>query len=346
MRLLVTGGCGFIASSFVRQALATGQVERLVNVDALTYSGRRENVAELLPDKRFRNVELDIGDAAGIEALVTEERPDAFVNFAAESHVDRSLFAARRFVRTNIEGTLCLLEAARGLQQQTGKPVKFVQVSTDEVYGDLEEDGDFFRETSPIDPRNPYSATKAGGDLLALAFARTHKLWLVVTRASNNYGPRQFPEKLIPLMITNAMEDKPLPVYGDGKNIRDWLWVEDHCTGVWAALTKGQPGQVYNFGGASERENIVIVKTVLKLLGKPESLITYIRDRPGHDRRYAIDFSKAKAELGWTPRMVFEDGIARTVAWYLENQTWWRPLRDQTFDDYYKQHYGKLGLKP
>jgi dTDP-glucose 4,6-dehydratase len=344
MRLLVTGGCGFIASTFLRQALQRGEVERLVNVDALTYSGRRENVAELEPDPRFRNVELDICDAEGVERLVREERPDAIVNFAAESHVDRSLFAARRFVQTNIDGTLCLLEAARGLQLDSGKPMKFVQVSTDEVYGDLEDDGGAFREDTPLDPRNPYSSTKAGGDLLALAFARTHKLWLVVTRASNNYGPRQFPEKLIPLMITNALEDKPLPVYGDGKNVRDWLWVEDHCEGVWAALTRGQPGQVYNFGGASERENIVIVRSILAALGKPETLIRYVNDRPGHDRRYAIDFSKAQAQLGWAPAMKFEEGLERTVAWYVENQAWWRPLRDATFEDYYKQHYGRLGL--
>lgn len=345
MRLLVTGGCGFIASTFLRQALARPEVERLVNVDALTYSGRRENVAELLPDPRVRNVELDICDAEGVERIVREEQPDAIINFAAESHVDRSLFAARRFVRTNIEGTLCLLEAARGLQNDSGRQVKFVQVSTDEVYGDLEHGDGAFREDTPLDPRNPYSSTKAGGDLLALAFARTHGLWLVVTRASNNYGPRQFPEKLIPLMITNALEDKPLPVYGDGKNVRDWLWVEDHCEGVWAALTRGQPGQVYNFGGASERENIVIVRSILQALGKPETLIRYVADRPGHDRRYAIDFSKAKAQLGWAPTMNFEEGLRRTVTWYVENEAWWRPLRDAKFEDYYRQHYGRLGLK-
>jgi dTDP-glucose 4,6-dehydratase len=345
MRLIVTGGCGFIASSFLRQALASGEVERLVNVDVLTYSGRKENVEELLADRRFRNVELDICDPQGVEALVREEKPDAIVNFAAESHVDRSLFAARRFVRTNIEGTLCLLEAARGLQTDSGQPVKFVQVSTDEVYGDLEDDAGFFREDTPLDPRNPYSATKAGGDLLALAFARTHKLWLVVTRASNNYGPRQYPEKLIPLMITNALEDKPLPVYGDGKNVRDWLWVEDHCSGVWSALKRGQPGQVYTFGGASERENIVIVRSILAELKKPETLIRYVNDRPGHDRRYAIDFGKAREHLGWAPKMNFEEGLRRTIAWYVANQSWWRPLRDSSFDEYYAQHYGRLGLK-
>jgi dTDP-glucose 4,6-dehydratase len=344
MRLLVTGGCGFIASTFLRQALARSDVERLVNVDALTYSGRRENVAELLSDKRFRHVDADIGDARAMDALFKEERPTAVLNFAAESHVDRSLFAARLFVQTNIEGTLCLLEAARGLQE-SGHPIKFVQVSTDEVYGDLEDDGGFFKETMPLDPRNPYSATKAGGDLLALAFGRTHKLPVVITRSSNNYGPRQFPEKLIPLMITNALEDKPLPVYGDGKNIRDWLWVEDNCRGIMAALEKGRPGEAYNFGGGSERQNIEIVRGILSALGKNESLIRYVKDRPGHDRRYAIDFSKARTELGFVPQMRFEDGLARTVEWYRQNEAWWRPIRGESFETYYKKHYGALGLK-
>ena len=345
MRLIVTGGCGFIASAFLRQALAQDSVERLVNVDALTYSGREENVAELLADPRFRNVVADITDAEAMNALFAEERPTAVVNFAAESHVDRSLFAARVFVRTNIDGTLCLLEAARGYRDATGTELKFVQISTDEVYGDLENDDDFFREDTPLDPRNPYSATKAGSDLLALAFARTHKLWLVVTRSSNNYGPRQFPEKLIPLMISNALDDKPLPVYGDGKNVRDWLWVEDNCRGVWAALDKGRSGEVYNFGGESERQNIQVVKGILSALGKPESLITYVKDRPGHDVRYAIDCTKAKTELGFVPAKTFEEGLAETVAWYRDHQDWWRPLKGASFQEYYQQHYGKLGLK-
>ena len=345
MRLLVTGGCGFIGSAFLRHALAQPGVERVVNLDVLTYSGRVENVEELRADPRFRHVEADIADAEAVEALLREERPTALLNFAAESHVDRSLFAARRFVRTNVEGTLCLLEAARGLRDQGGHEVRFLQVSTDEVYGDLHDDDDAFRETTPLDPRNPYSATKAGGDLLALAFARTHGLWLVVTRSSNNYGPRQYPEKLIPLMITNALEDKPLPVYGDGLNVRDWLWVEDNCAGIWAALTRGQSGRAYNLGGASERPNLAVVKGILGALGKPESLIRYVKDRPGHDRRYAIDFSRAREELGWAPRMSFEEGLQRTVAWYRDNQAWWRPLRDASFEDYYQRHYGRLGLK-
>lgn len=343
MRLLVTGGCGFIGSAFLRRALASPDVERLINVDCLTYSGRREN----LPggDDRLRSLEVDITDAEAIGAIFEEERPTAVVNFAAESHVDRSLFAARRFVRTNIEGTLCLLEAARGLRDRTQEPMRFLQVSTDEVYGDLGEGGGVFHETTPVAPKNPYSATKAGADMLAQTFAHTHGLWCAITRSSNNYGPRQFPEKLIPLMISNAMDDQPLPVYGDGKNIRDWLWVEDNCEGIWLALTKGASGEVYNLGGASERENIAVVRAILGALGKPESLIRYVDDRPGHDRRYAIDFSKAQQALGFAPAVGFEDGIERTVGWYCENEAWWRALKGASFQEYYDAHYGRLGLK-
>jgi len=345
MRLLVTGGCGFIGSAFLRKALASTEVERLVNLDALTYSGRRENVAELESDRRFRQVEGDIADAAIVERLFEEEQLTAVVNFAAESHVDRSLFAARRFVRTNIDGALCLLEGARGHQERTGREVRFVHISTDEIYGDLEGGDDVFREDTPVAPRNPYSATKAGGDLLALAFGRTHGVPVIVTRSSNNYGPRQYPEKLIPLMITNALQDQPLPVYGDGRNVRDWLWMDDNCDGIWAALERGEPGEVYNLGGASERENIDVIRGILSALNKPETLIQYVDDRPGHDRRYAIDFSKAQRELGFSPKTKFEDGLAKTVAWYQEHESWWRPLRDASFQDYYRKHYGKLGLQ-
>ncbi|MGE0708368.1 MAG: dTDP-glucose 4,6-dehydratase [Planctomycetota bacterium] len=345
MRLLVTGCSGFIGSAFLRRALAEGGLERLVNLDALTYSGRRENEQELEADARYRFVQGDIQDAALVDGLLRDERLDAVVNFAAESHVDRSLFAARRFVRTNIEGTLCLLEAARGAQEERGAPLRYVQVSTDEVYGDLGPEDPAFTELNPLDPRNPYSATKAGSDLLVQAFSRTHGLHAVVTRASNNYGPRQFPEKLIPLMITNALEGKSLPVYGDGKNVRDWLWVDDHCEGVWAALTRGTSGEVYNFGGASERENIQVVRGILGALGKGDEAITYVRDRPGHDRRYAIDFAKAERELGFRPRMDFEEGLARTVAWYRDHEDWWRPLKGASFQEYYARHYGKLGLE-
>lgn len=345
MRLLVTGCCGFIGSTFLRQALAHEGVERLVNLDVLTYSGRRENDQELERDPRYRFVEGDIASAEVVGALFKEEKFTAVVNFAAESHVDRSLFAARRFVQTNIDGTLCLLEAARGAQEESGETLRFVQVSTDEVYGDLGPDDPAFSETTPLDPRNPYSATKAGADLLVQAFAATHGLQAVVTRSSNNYGPRQYPEKLIPLMITNAIDDLPLPVYGDGQNVRDWVWVEDNCAGVFAALERGKSGEVYNFGGASERTNLHVVKGILAALGKPESLITYVNDRPGHDRRYAIDFRKAEAELGFKPHMTFEEGLAKTVAWYHDHQDWWRPLKGASFQEYYATHYGKLGLR-
>jgi dTDP-glucose 4,6-dehydratase len=357
MRLLVTGGCGFIGSSFLRLALAKKAVERVVDLDVLAYSGRRENQAELEREARYRFVQGDVADTALVARIFSEERIDHVVHFAAESHVDRSLFAAKAFVKTNVEGTLALLEAARGAHAE-GAFERFLHISTDEVYGDLGDarggggDGvppssrdDVFRETTPLAPKNPYSATKAGADLLALSYARTHGLPLVVTRSSNNYGPRQFPEKLMPLVISNAILGKPVPVYGDGKNIRDWLFVEDNCEGVWAALEKGRTGEVYNLGGENERENIVVVKAILRALGASESLITYVKDRPGHDRRYALDSSKARRELGWRPKTPFDEGLARTVAWYRSNEAWWRAIRDESFDDYYKKHYGKLGLK-
>jgi len=343
MRLLVTGGCGFIGSAFLRLALSKRDVLRVVNLDLLAYSGRRENQAELEGDGRYRFVQGDVADTDLVRRLFSEERIDHVAHFAAESHVDRSLFAAQAFVKTNVEGTLALLEGARGAMAE-GRFERFLHVSTDEVYGDLGESGDVFRETTPLAPKNPYSASKAGADLLALSYARTHGLPLVVTRSSNNYGPRQFPEKLMPLVITNALLGKPVPVYGDGKNIRDWLFVEDNCRGVWAALEKGRSGEVYNVGGENERENLVVVKAILGALGKPESLIHFVQDRPGHDRRYALDSSKAHRELGWKPAVPFEEGLARTVAWYVQNEPWWRAIRDESFDDYYKKHYGKLGL--
>jgi dTDP-glucose 4,6-dehydratase len=297
LRLLVTGGCGFIGSAFLRLALEREDVERVVNLDALTYSGREENIHGL-EDRRLRFVRGDVADTELVARLFEEEKIDTVVHFAAESHVDRSLFAARAFVKTK-----------------------------------------------PLAPKNPYSASKAGGDLLALSYARTHGLPVVVTRSSNNYGPRQFPEKLMPLVITNALLEKPVPVYGDGKNIRDWLFVEDNCRGVWAALEKGRTGEVYNLGGENERENIVVVKAILAALGKPESLIQYVKDRPGHDRRYALDSSKAHRELGWKPVVPFEEGLRKTVDWYLGNERWWRAIRDESFDEYYKKHYGALGLR-
>ncbi len=347
MRLLVTGGCGFIGSAFLRIALARPNerdVERVINLDVLAYSGRRENQAEVEKESRYRFVHGDVADTELVRKVFAEERIDHVVHFAAESHVDRSLFAAKAFVKTNVEGTLALLEAARAAHAE-GTFKRFLHISTDEVYGDLGETGDIFRETTPLSPKNPYSASKAGADLLALSYARTHGLPVVVTRSSNNYGPRQFPEKLMPLVITNALLGKPVPVYGDGKNIRDWLFVEDNCRGVWAALEKGKTGEVYNIGGENERENIVVVKAILAALGKPESLITYVKDRPGHDRRYALDSGKAHRELGWKPVVPFDEGLKQTVKWYVSNEPWWRAIRDESFDDYYKKHYGKLGLK-
>jgi dTDP-glucose 4,6-dehydratase len=344
VRVLVTGGCGFIGSAFLRHALAQPGVERVVNLDVLSYSGRRENAQELESDPRYRLVVGDIADAELVARLFSEEKIDTVAHFAAESHVDRSLFAARAFVKTNVEGTLTLLEAARAAHTEN-RFRRFLHISTDEVYGDLGETGDIFRETTPLAPKNPYAATKAGADLLALSYARTHGLPLVVTRSSNNYGPRQFPEKLMPLVVTNAILGQPIPVYGDGKNIRDWLHVEDNVRGVWAALERGRAGEVYNIGGENERENLDVVKAILAAVGKPESLIQFVKDRPGHDRRYALDSKKAQKELGWHPTVPFEAGLARTVEWYRANEPWWRAIRDESFDAYYKKHYGRLGLK-
>jgi dTDP-glucose 4,6-dehydratase len=344
MRLLVTGGCGFIGSAFVRHVLARGDVERVINLDVLSYSGRRENQSELESDPRYRLVVGDIADAKVVAQVFAEERIDHVAHLAAESHVDRSLFAARAFVRTNVEGTLTLLEAARAARD-VGRFERFLHVSTDEVYGDLGETADVFRETTPLSPKNPYSATKAGSDLLALSYARTFGLPVIVTRSSNNYGPRQFPEKLMPLAITNLILGKNVPVYGDGKNVRDWLFVEDNAAGLFTALTKGRSGEVYNLGGGNERENLVVVRAILGALGKDESSIEYVKDRPGHDRRYALDSTKAARELGWTPATPFERGLERTIEWYRKNEAWWRAIRDDSFDAYYKRHYGALGMR-
>ena len=344
MRLLVTGGCGFIGSALLRHVLARPEVERVVDLDVLSYSGRRENQSELEGNPRYRLVVGDIADAKLVTQLFEEERIDHVAHLAAESHVDRSLFAARAFVKTNVEGTLTLLEAARGAQA-AGRFQRFLHVSTDEVYGDLGETGDVFRETTPLSPKNPYSATKASSDMLALSYYRTHQLPVVVTRSSNNYGPRQFPEKLMPLAITNLLLGKNVPVYGDGKNVRDWLYVEDNAAGLFLALTKGRLGEVYNLGGGNERENLVVVRALLAALGKDERSIEYVKDRPGHDRRYALDSSKAERELGFHPATPFDQGLAKTIAWYRANEPWWRAIRDDSFDAYYKRHYGALGLR-
>jgi len=324
MRLLVTGGCGFIGSNFIRYVLQHYGPAFITNVDALTYAGNPANLAGIAEEfgERYEFVKGDIADAAAMEEVFKRHQYFAVVNFAAESHVDRSINSPENFIHTNVVGTSVLLNAARRHHVR-----RFLQVGTDEVYGSLRDDDPRFTESTPLAPSSPYSASKASADLLALAHHHTFKQEVVVTRCSNNYGPYQFPEKLIPLMITNALSDQPLPVYGDGRNVRDWIHVEDHCSGVFAALLEGKPGEVYNFGGDGEMRNIDVVKMILAHLGKPESLIAYVTDRLGHDWRYAIDSSKSQHTLGWKPRHRPEQGIRETVEWYLENRAWWEPLR-------------------
>ncbi|HEU4383716.1 MAG TPA: dTDP-glucose 4,6-dehydratase [Anaeromyxobacteraceae bacterium] len=334
MNVLVTGGCGFIGSNLVRWLLRERPAWRVVNLDKLTYAGNAENLADLRGEPRHRLVRGDICDGDLVRRLFEEERFGAVMHLAAESHVDRSIHTPSVFVETNVGGTQVLLEAARAAQG-----VRFLHVSTDEVYGSLGSAG-LFTEQSPLAPSSPYSASKAGSDLLALAYARTFGLEVVVTRCSNNYGPYQFPEKLIPLMVANALRDQPLPVYGDGRNVRDWIHVEDHCAGLAAALERGRPGEVYNLGGSSERQNLDIVHRILDLCGKPRTLVKFVADRPGHDRRYAIDAGKARRELGFEPRTRFEDGLGATVAWYLENRGWWERILSGEYRGWYQRNYG------
>jgi dTDP-glucose 4,6-dehydratase len=334
MNVLITGGSGFIGSNLVRLLLAERPGWRVVNLDKLTYAGNAENLADLERDPRYRFVRGDIANGELVADVVRSERIEAVMHLAAESHVDRSILSPAVFIETNVRGTQVLLEAARELSVK-----RFLHVSTDEVYGSLGPSG-LFTEETPLAPSSPYSASKAGSDLLALVYAHTFGLNVVVTRCSNNYGPYQFPEKLIPLMIANALEDKPLPVYGDGQNVRDWIHVEDHCRGLLAALEQGRSGQVYNFGASSERRNLEIVRAVLHLLGKPESLIEYVKDRLGHDRRYAIDASKARRAFGWAPRHGFEEALAGTVQWYREHRGWWERIRTGEYLHYYERQYG------
>jgi dTDP-glucose 4,6-dehydratase len=320
MNVLLTGGAGFIGSNLVRLLLAERPDWRVVVLDKLTYAGNVENLAGLEASPRYRFVRGDIGDGELLADLFETERLDVVLHLAAESHVDRSIVAPAVFIDTNVRGTQKLLEAARTFGVR-----RFVHVSTDEVYGSLGPTGAFTEET-PLAPSSPYSASKAAGDLLALAYAHTYGLPVVVTRCSNNYGPFQFPEKLIPLMIASALRDRPLTVYGDGEHVRDWIHVEDHARGIVAALEQGKDGEVYNLGASSERQNIQIVKQVLGHLGKPESLITHVEDRPGHDRRYAIDSTKARRALGWAPRHDLERALAETVRWYVEHRPWWERI--------------------
>lgn len=337
MKLFVTGGAGFIGSNFIFYLLEKHPEDAVLCVDALTYAGNLETLAPVMQNPRFRFVKADIADRAAMYALFESEKPDIVVNFAAESHVDRSIENPSIFLQTNVMGTQVLLDACRkyGIQ-------RYHQVSTDEVYGDLPLDrlDLFFTEQTPLHASSPYSASKASADLLCNAYFRTYGLPITISRCSNNYGPYQFPEKLIPLMIANALADKPLPVYGEGLNVRDWLYVEDHCTAIDLILCKGKPGQVYNIGGHNERRNIDIVKTILAILGKPESLITHVTDRKGHDQRYAIDPTFIHQELGWLPQTKFEDGIRKTVQWYLDNKPWWENIVNGEYRKYYERMYG------
>jgi dTDP-glucose 4,6-dehydratase len=335
VRILVTGGCGFIGSNFVRFLLRERPDADVVNLDALTYAGNLENLADLESDTRYRFVRGSICDRATAEAACAGA--DIVYNFAAESHVDRSLYEPHAFLDTNLRGTAVLLEAALKANVR-----RFVQVSTDEVYGSLGADG-VFTESTPVKPSSPYSAAKAAADLWVLAWHHTFGADVVVTRSSNNYGPYQFPEKLIPLFVSNALEDIPLPVYGDGRQVRDWLHVEDNCRAIELVGRKGRPGEAYNIGGKSERENIAVTKAILREVGKPETLIRHVQDRPGHDRRYALDISKIERELGWTPQVTFEEGLKRTVRWYLENRDWWSRVKSGEYREYYRRHYGALG---
>ena len=320
MILIVTGGAGFIGSNFIFHMLKTHPEDRIICLDKLTYAGNLSTLAPIMDKSNFRFVKADICDRKAVYALFEEEHPDMVVNFAAESHVDRSIENPQIFLETNIIGTSVLMDACRkyGIK-------RYHQVSTDEVYGDLPLDRPdlFFTETTPIHTSSPYSSSKAGADLLVLAYYRTYGLPITISRCSNNYGPYQYPEKLIPLMIINALHDKPLPVYGDGQNVRDWLYVEDHCRAIDLILQKGKVGEIYNVGGHNEMKNIDIVKLICKELGKPESLIHFVKDRKGHDRRYAIDPAKIHNELGWLPETKLVDGIRKTIRWYLENEAWW-----------------------
>ena len=330
MKILVTGGAGFIGSNFVRHVLGAHPDDRVVNLDKLTYAGNPANLADVEGSPRYAFVQGDICDGKLVRDVA--RGVDAVVNFAAESHVDRSLMEPDAFLRTDVFGVFTLLEAVREL-----KIPRLLHIGTDEVYGSVAAGSS--RESDPLRPSNPYSASKAGGDLLALAYWQTHRVPVVITRSSNNFGPSQYPEKVIPLFITNALDDEPLPLYGDGRNVRDWLYVADNCAAIDLVLRHGKEGEVYNIGGGTEVENIVLTRQILRLTGKPETLIHPVKDRPGHDRRYSLDSKKVR-QLGWTPRHPFAEALATTVAWYREHEAWWRPLKSGEFRAYYRQQYG------
>jgi dTDP-glucose 4,6-dehydratase len=334
LRVLVTGGAGFIGSNFVRFALNARRDVEIVNLDKLTYAGNPESLADVANDSRYRFIRADITDRNTLDELL-QRGFDAVVHFAAETHVDRSIEDASPFLNTNIFGTYCLLEAVRNFPK-----LRFIHISTDEVYGSAPA-GLAFKEESPLDPRSPYAASKASAEHFVTAYANTHGVSSVILRCTNNFGPFQFPEKLIPLMIANASEDKPLPVYGDGLQERDWLFVEDYCRAITLSLEKAKPGSIYNVSSGISQPNLKIVRTILHLLGKPESLIQYVKDRPGHDRRYALDSSKIQRELGWSPLVNFEDGIRKTIQWYRSNSEWLDHARSGEYLNYYDRHYNR-----
>lgn len=333
-RILVTGGCGFIGSNFVRHVLADTDYE-VVNLDALTYAGNIENLADISDNSGYIFVHGRIEDSSLVTDLCSTV--DAVVNFAAESHVDRSITDASPFITTNVLGTQVLLDAARASKRLK----RFIHVSTDEVYGSLSPSAPPFKESDPLLPNSPYAASKASSDLLARAAWKTHGLPIITTRCSNNYGPYQFPEKLIPLMIVNAMKGSPLPIYGHGEHIRDWIHVEDHCKGLLTVLDKGEDGETYNLGGECELTNLTVVKTILQVLDRPESLLVFVEDRPGHDSRYGMDISKVRKEFGWEPGMDFSTGITRTIEWYMDHRTWWEQIISGDYRAFYKSQYGK-----
>lgn len=338
MKILITGGAGFIGSNFVHYMVKRYPDYTLINLDKLTYAGNLENLKSVENAPNYRFLKGDILDRELLKP-VFQEGLDAVINFAAESHVDRSILEPDVFVKTNVLGTQVLLDLAKEYGVR-----KFVQISTDEVYGTLGDEG-LFTETTPLAPNSPYSSSKAGADLLVRAYHETFGLHVNITRCSNNYGPYQFPEKLIPLMIKNALEDQPLPIYGDGSNVRDWLHVEDHCSAIDLVLHRGVSGEVYNIGGNNERTNLQIVRRILELLNKPDSLIRFVEDRPGHDKRYAIDATKIRKELGWVPKCTFDVGIEQTIEWYLEHRDWWERIVSGQYQEYYeKQYAGRIGV--
>jgi len=332
MKLFVTGGAGFIGSQFIRFMLRKNPDTQIVNFDKLTYAGNLDNLKECEGNPRYAFVRGDIANAAQVRKALSGGGFDAIVNFAAETHVDRSIGSPSDFLNTDIFGTFCLLEAVR----EFGIP-RYIQISTDEVYGTVPVGS--CTETAPLNPSNPYSASKAGGDLLALSYFRTYRTPVLITRASNNYGPNQYPEKFIPLATTNALDNRPIPLYGDGMQIRDWLFVEDHCRAIQTVLMKGKEGEIYNIGGDQERPNREIAEMILALLDKPNELVRHVADRPGHDTRYSLDCSKLK-KLGWQPTIPVEEGIRRTVEWYRDNRWWWEKIKSGEFKQYYQEHYG------